>query len=35
MENNFCQLLNIYGVNDVRHVEIHAAEPLLSEPSSF
>jgi hypothetical protein len=27
--------LNVYGVNDVRQTEIHTAEPLVSEPSTF
>ena len=27
--NHFSQLLNIYGVNDVRQTEIHTTEPLL------
>lgn len=31
-KNFFCQLLNIHGINDVRWREIHAAEPLVSEP---
>jgi hypothetical protein len=34
-KNYFCQLLNIHGVNDVRQTEIHTAESLLPEPSSF
>jgi hypothetical protein len=29
------QLLNVHGVNDVKQTEIHTAEPLLSEPSTF
>ena len=33
--NHFSQLLNAHGVNDVRHTEIHTAEPLLPEPSAF
>jgi hypothetical protein len=33
-KNNFCQLLNIHGVKDVWQIEIHAAEPLVPEPSS-
>jgi hypothetical protein len=33
-KNYFCQLLNVHGVNDVRQTEIHAAEPLVPEPSS-
>jgi len=31
--NHFPQLLNVYGVNDVRQIEIQTAEPLLPEPS--
>jgi hypothetical protein len=27
--------LTVHGVNDVRQTEMHAAEPLVSEPSSF
>jgi hypothetical protein len=34
-KNYFCQLLNVLGVNDVRQTEIHTAEPLVLEPSSF
>ena len=33
--NHFLQLLNVYGVNDVRQIEIQTAEPLLPEPSTF
>jgi hypothetical protein len=33
--NHFSQLLNIYGINDVRQTEIHTAEPLVTEPSVF
>jgi hypothetical protein len=33
--NHFSQLLNVYGVNDVRKTEIHTAEPLVPEPSAF
>jgi len=32
--NYFSQLLNVYGVNDVRQTEIHTAEPLVPEPSA-
>jgi len=32
---HFSQLLNIHGVNDVRHTEILTAEPLVPEPSAF
>ena len=28
-------VLNVHGVNDVRQAEIHAAEPLVPEPSAF
>jgi hypothetical protein len=34
-KNYFYQLLNIHGVNDVRQTDIHTAEPLVPEPSSF
>jgi hypothetical protein len=34
-KNYFCQLLNVYGINDVRQTKIHTAEPLVPEPSSF
>jgi hypothetical protein len=34
-KNNFCQLLNVHGVNDVRQTKINTAEPLVPEPSSF
>jgi len=33
--NHFSQLLNVHAVNDVRHIEIHTAEPLVPEPSAF
>ena len=33
--NDFSQLLNAHGVNDVRHTEIHTAEPLVPETSAF
>jgi hypothetical protein len=33
--NHFSQLLNIHEVNDVRQTEVHTAEPLVSEPSTF
>jgi len=32
--NHFSQLLNVHGVNYVRHAEIHTAEPLVPEPST-
>ena len=33
--NYFSQLLNVHAVNDIRHTEIHTAEPLVPEPSAF
>ena len=33
--NDFSQLLNVHGVNEVRHTEIHTAEWLVTEPSAF
>ena len=33
--NHFSQLLNVYGVNDVRKTEILTAEPLVPQPSAF
>ena len=33
--NHFSQLLNVYGVNDVRQIAIHTAEPLVPEPNAF
>ena len=33
--NHFTQLVNVYGVNDVRQTEIHTAEPVAPEPSAF
>jgi hypothetical protein len=33
--NHFSQLLNIHGVNDVRQIEVHTAEPQVPEPSAF
>jgi hypothetical protein len=32
--NCFSQILKVHGVNDVRHTEIHTAEPLIPEPSA-
>jgi hypothetical protein len=31
----FCQLLNVYGINDVRQTEMHTAETLEPECSCF
>jgi hypothetical protein len=33
--NQFSQLLNVHGVNDVRQTEIHTAEPLVPDPRAF
>jgi hypothetical protein len=35
VEDHFCQLLNVLGVNDITQTEIHTAEPLLHELSAF
>jgi hypothetical protein len=32
-KNVFNQVLNVHGVHDVRQMDIHTAEPLVSEPS--
>jgi hypothetical protein len=34
-QNYFSQSLNVHGVSDVRQIEIHTAEPLVRDPSSF
>jgi hypothetical protein len=34
-KNYFSQLLNVHKVSDVRQTEIHTAEPLVPDPSSF
>jgi hypothetical protein len=31
-KNYFSQLLNVHNVSDVRHIEVHTAEPLLFGP---
>ena len=31
----FSQLLNVHGVNDIKHTVIHTAEPLVPELSAF
>ena len=31
----FSQLLNVHGVNDIKHTVIHTAEPLVPESSAF
>jgi len=33
--NYFSQLLNVHGVNDVRHTEIHSAKPLVPKQSTL
>jgi hypothetical protein len=33
--NHFSQLLNILGVNNIRHTQIPTAQPLMPEPSAF
>ena len=33
--SHFSQLLNINGVNDVRHAEIHTTEPLVPQSSAL
>jgi hypothetical protein len=33
--NHFSQLLNIHGVHCVMQTELHAAEPLMPDPSAF
>jgi hypothetical protein len=32
---NYPQLLNVHSVSDVRHIEIHTAEPLVPDPRPF
>jgi hypothetical protein len=34
-KNFFCQILNVNVVNDIRQTEMHTAEPLVPERSSF
>jgi hypothetical protein len=34
VEEHFSQLLNLYGVHNVRQTEIHTAEPLVPELSA-
>jgi hypothetical protein len=33
--NNFSQLLNVYGVNDIKQIETYTAEPQVPEPGTF
>jgi hypothetical protein len=35
LEELIPQLYNLHGVNYVRQAEIHAAEPLMPDPSAF
>jgi hypothetical protein len=32
-KNYFSLLLNVHNVSDVRQIEVHTAEPLVSRPS--
>jgi hypothetical protein len=34
-KNCFSQLLNVYSVSEVKHIELHTAELLLPDPSPF
>jgi hypothetical protein len=34
-KNYFCQLLKVHGVTDIRQTEIHTADLVVPEPSSF
>ena len=34
MEESVFSFMNVCGFNDVRHTEIHTAEPLVPEPSA-
>jgi len=34
-QNHFSQLFDVLGVSDVRQTEIHTAEPLVHEPSTY
>jgi hypothetical protein len=33
--NHFTELFHVHGVKDVRQTEIHTAEPIVPEPSTF
>ena len=33
--SHFTQLLNVLGVNDIKHTDIHTAELLVPEPNVF
>jgi hypothetical protein len=30
-----CHILNVHGFSDVRQTQMHTAEPLVPEPTSF
>jgi hypothetical protein len=34
-KNYFCQLLNVHGINEVRHTEMHTAKASVSEYHCF
>jgi hypothetical protein len=34
-KNYYSQSLNVHGVHDVRQIEVHTAEPLISDSSPF
>jgi hypothetical protein len=34
-KNYFSQLLNVHRASDARQIEIHSAEPLVSDPNPF
>jgi hypothetical protein len=33
--NHFSNLVKVHAVSELRHTEVHAAEPLVAEPSAF
>jgi hypothetical protein len=35
VEEFFSQLLNAHRVSDIRQIDIHTAEPLVPDPSTF
>jgi hypothetical protein len=35
LKNYFCQLLNLHGVSDIRHTEMHTTEPVVPEVIYF
>jgi hypothetical protein len=34
-KNYLSQLLDVHRISDIRHIEIHTAEPLVPDPSPF